>query len=69
MPNEFGLRECPFCGEGKIVLFYDDPYDGYQGAQCGHHIAQCCGCGANVSRFDKNEAVAAWNRGANDEQV
>ena len=61
------LKPCPFCGEICIALFHYDPFDGYQG-DCGRYVARCVRCYATIERRNEKEAVAAWNRRANDEQ-
>lgn len=55
------LKPCPFCGYEEILLFYFDPYDGYQG-DLGMWNTKCALCGARIGRRDKAEAIKDWNR-------
>ena len=68
MPNE--LKPCPFCG-GEAMA-YEIPahkhglvgFPDYSG--CG--FVECQKCSAAIAENSKKEAIAAWNRRANDEQ-
>lgn len=57
------LKRCPCCGNEKIAVIRDDPFDGYQG-DCSYYIVQCKGCGLRMDRRHKEEAIEAWNRRA-----
>lgn len=62
------LKTCPFCGgEASITLY--DPYDGYQGANCGYYVAYCSKCSVQMSNRNKEKLIKEWNRRANDEQA
>ena len=59
MPNE--LKPCPFCGGEAEVRTTD----------LGTYKVVCIECPTDMGRYwswAKKEAIAAWNRRANDEQ-
>ena len=61
--SEPKLKPCPFCGgEAKLINilnYYGDIY-----------WVKCEECNAETpSDFEKDEAIAAWNRRANDEHA
>lgn len=50
------LKPCPFCdGEAKLTEHFG-PYDGAP------FRITCQKCGARITDFEREEAVAAWNR-------
>ena len=57
------LKPCPFCGgEAEITEF--DPFNGYQGSMNMYSV-HCKKCGAEIVRNqNKDYAVDAWNRRA-----
>ena len=54
------IKRCPFCG-GHANLYYDDPYDGYQGPNTGHYVVHCRDCSAQVIAQSEAAAIDKWN--------
>ena len=57
------LKPCPFCGNAA----YDHiKYEIHSRKQ--RHIVKCTRCNAQMEYRDKQSAITAWNRRADDEQ-
>ena len=59
------LKNCPFCGSCNVDLYSYDPFDGYRG-DLERYKVSCLSCGCNLERIKKDDAIAAWNRRANE---
>lgn len=66
MASEIELKPCPFCGsEGES--FSDHGISIESGESCTRSFVACVECSALVSGKTEEEAIAAWNRRADDE--
>lgn len=54
--NETELKPCPFCGGEARLTVYFGLLDGAP------FEVSCQECGARITDFEREEAVAAWNR-------
>lgn len=61
------LKPCPFCGSKNTACsFYTTHTEGMED----HYYIGCKNCGANGSRGkSEEEAIEAWNRRVNDNDV
>lgn len=62
------LKPCPFCGGHEYHKAYPDRY--HLPEICEYHTVACTNCGATCGAFpNKEEAIEAWNRRNNEDNV
>lgn len=61
--NDETLRKCPFCGGDASVRTFRTFDERVSGIRDKYYV-ECCTCGVNapITSFDKDRAIAAWNR-------